>query len=121
MTDNTRDYLMWKNARGRYSEGGRHYGAKAPKEGGVLAPEYRASTGGKNAQAMYRNYSGAVVSQSREQEYTPIQMVTDPFDGSAKAKAGALEVEPMVQNAEALDTYTPIGCFIEGEPAGSVQ
>ncbi len=125
MTDNTRDYLLWKHARGRYGEGGRHCGAKAPREGGILSPEYRATNAGnKNAQAMYRSHNGAVVSSAEpegmEPEYTPIQMVADPFDKGAKAKAGALEPEmpePIIQNAEAQDVYTPIACFVEGEPA----
>ena len=116
MNEQDRDYLMWKNARGRYAPGQKHHGAKAPQEGGILSPEYRASAGNKNARAMYRNHSGAVVS-SAEPEYTPIQMVADPFDGSAKARAGALEAEPIIQDAEAQDAFTPIGCFIEGEPA----
>ena len=119
MTDNTRDYLLWKHARGRYSEGSRHYGAKAPREGGILSPEYRASTGGKSARAMYRNHSGEPL-EADTMPYAPPQMQADPFDGGAKAKAGALEPEmpePIIQNAEAQDVYTPIGCFIEGEPA----
>ncbi len=117
-----RDFLMWKNGKGRYSEGGRHYRAKAPREGGILSPEYRASAGNKNAQAMYRNHS--MEPEGMEPEHTPIQMVADPFDKSAKAKAGALEPEmpePMMQNAEAPeDAYTPIACYLEGSPAGSV-
>lgn len=128
MNDNTRDFLMWKNSKGRYSEGGRHHGTKAPQEGGILSPEYRASTGDKSVRAMYRNYSGAVVSsvEPLEPEYTPIQMVADPFDKSAKAKkAGALETEmpePMMQDAEAPENvFTPISCYVEGEAAGSVQ
>jgi hypothetical protein len=123
MTDNnnTRDYLLWKHARGRYSEGGRHYGAKAPQEGGVLAPEYMASAASRPQAAAYRSHNGAVIEQSREPEaegiqFSPPRMISDPFDGS-KAKAGALEPEPIIQNAEAQDVYTPIGCFIEGEPA----
>jgi hypothetical protein len=128
MTEQDRDYLMWKNGKGRYSEGGKHYGAKAPQEGGVLAPEYMASAASR-PQAMYRSHNGAVVSSAEPIEsldtppYAPPRMISDPFDKSAKAKAGALEVEqePIIQDAEAQDAFTPIACFIEGEPAGSVQ
>ena len=124
MTEQDRDYLLWKNGKGRYSEGGKHYGAKAPQEGGVLAPEYMASAASRPQAAAYR------IEQSREMpealgtdaiQFSPPRMQADPFDGSAKAKAGALEVEqePMIQSAEAEDAYTPIACFVEGEPAGS--
>lgn len=61
MDDNTRDFLMWKNARGRYAVGQKHHGAKAPKEGGALAPEYRASTGtaSRPQASAFRSHNGA--------------------------------------------------------------
>jgi len=119
---------MWKNGKGRYSEGSRHYGAKAPQEGGVLAPEYMASAASRPQAAAYRSHNGAVIEQSREPEgmenntiqFSPPQMMADPFDKSAKAKAGAIETEmpePIARDTEAQDVYTPIGCFVEGEPA----
>ena len=119
MTDNTRDYLMWKNARGRYAPGQRHHGAKAPKEGGILSPEYRATNAGnKNARAMYRNHS-AEPEALDTMPYAPPQM--ERIAGESKdapEPSTVMDFEPM---AEAQDVYTPIGCYLEGSPARSVQ
>ena len=104
MTELEKDRIFFRFQKGHYAPGGKWENATQPMGAGKLT-------------------SRPVEPEGIKQGYTPIQMVADPFDGSAKAKAGALEVEqePMIQNAEAQDVYTPIGCFIEGEPAGSVQ
>lgn len=132
MTDNTRDYLMWKNARGRYAVGQKHHGAKAPKEGGVLAPEYRAAAGtaSRPQAAAYRSHNGAVIEQSRElmpepealeadtMPYAPPRMAPDPFDKSIVKKADDAILETPVMELETQDTvYTPIALI----PAGSVR
>ena len=112
MTEQDRDYLLWKHARGRYSEGGRHYGAKAPREGGILSPEYRASAVNKNAQAMYRA-DGAVVSSA---EPEPEGMDTVPYapprmeriageSKDAPDPSTVMDFEPIAEVPE--DVYTP--------------
>ena len=127
MTYNTRDYLMWKNGKGRYSEGGKHFGSVVPKEGGALSPEYRATNAGyKNAQAMFRNHSGVVVGQSREpleadaMPYAPPRM--ERIAGESKdapEPSTVMDFEPMAEAPE--NVFTPISCYVEGEPAGSVR
>lgn len=136
MNDAERDLLYFRNQKGRYAPGGKYHGATRPMEGGTAAAGYvpRAGKLTSRPQAMYRSHNGAVVSHNREPmpealetdaiQFSPPRMQADPFDGSAKAKAGALEPEmpePIAQDAEAQDAFTPIACFIEGEPAGSVQ
>lgn len=110
MTEQDKDRIFFRFQKGHYAPGGKWENATQP---------------------MYRSHNGAVVSSAEPEgvgndtiQFSPPRMQADPFDGSAKAKAGgALEVEqePMIQSAEAEDAYTPIACFVEGEPAGSVR
>lgn len=118
MTEQDRDYLMWKNGKGRYSEGGKYHGAKAPQEGGVLSPEYRATNAGnKTAQAMYRNHSGAVVSNAEPEgletdtiPYAPPRM--ERIVGESKdapEPSTVMDFEPMAEAPD--DVYTPLFMF----------
>lgn len=105
MTELEKDRIFFRFQKGHYAPGGKWENATQPMGAGKLT-------------------SRPVEPEGVEPEYTPIQMVADPFDKSAKARAGALEPEmpePIIQDTEARDVYTPISRFIEGEPAGSVQ
>jgi len=125
MNDAERDFLMWKNQKGRYAPAGKWADATRPMEGGTAAAGYVPKAGKVTSrpQAMYRSHNGAVVSSVEPEalgtdaiQFSPPQMQADPFD----KKAGALETEmpePIIQDAEAQDAYTPIACFVEGEPA----
>ena len=132
MNDADRDLLYFRNKKGRYAPGGKWENATQPMEGGTAAAGYvpkAAKITSRPQAAAYRSHTGAVIEQCREMlepggmetdtiPYAPPRMQSDPFDGSAKAKAGALEAEPIIQDTEAEEPeYTPIGCFIEGEPA----
>jgi hypothetical protein len=129
MNDAERDFLMWKNKRGRYAPGGKLADATRPLEGGTAAAGYVPKAGKVTSrpQAAYRSHNGAPepIEALDTMPYAPPRMQADPFDGSAKAKAGALEPEmpePIAQDAEAPeDAYTPIACYLEGSPAGSIQ
>ena len=121
MNDAERDFLMWKNQKGRYAPGGKYHGATRPMEGGTAAAGYvpQAARVANRPQAMYRADGAPEALETDAIQFSPPQMQADPFDKSAKAKkAGALEVEqePIIQDTEAQDAYTPIARFIEGEP-----
>lgn len=127
MNDAERDFLMWKNKKGRYAPGGKWADATHPMEGGTAAAGYvpQAARVVSRPQAMYRNHSGAPEALETDAiQFSPPRMQADPFDKSAKAKkAGALETEmpeTIAQDAEAQDVFTPIACYLEGSPAGSV-
>jgi len=98
MNELEKDRIFFRFQKGHYAPGGKWENATQPMGAGKVT---------SRPQAMYRNHS---VVSSAEPEYTPMQMVADPFDGSVRAKAGALEVEmpePIAQDAEAQNVYTP--------------
>ncbi len=112
MDDNTRDFLMWKNGRGRYAAGKQHHGAKTPQEGGIFSSQYSGAVNASRPQA-------AAIEQSRELMPEPEALEADTMPYAPprmQAIPGESKNAPDDPQAESLEDFPEMEPETEPEP-----
>lgn len=111
MDDNTRDFLMWKNGRGRYAAGKQHHGAKTPQEGGIFSSQYSGAVNASRPQA-------AAIEQSRELMPEPEALEADtmPYAPPRMERIPG-ESENAPDEAQAVQDFPEMKPEAEAEPA----
>ena len=129
MDDNTRDFLMWKNGRGRYAAGKQHHGAKTPQEGGVFSSLYSAAVNASRPQAAaYRPHNDTepvkaepIPQAEAMMPYCPPRMQAIPGESKNAPddpQAESLEDFPEMEPETEPEPVTAGMVFIDQRPAG---
>jgi len=101
MTDADRDFLMWKNGRGRYAAGKQHHGAKTPQEGGIFSSLY---SGAQTSASCPQGREP--ITEPEVMPYAPPRM--ERIAGESKDApdpSTVMDFEPIAEVPE--DVYTP--------------
>ena len=127
MDDNTRDFLMWKNGRGRYAEGMQYHGAKTPQEGGVFSSLYSGAVNASRPQAAaYRPHNDTepvkaepIPQAEAMTPYAPPRMERIPGESkNAPDDTEAVQGFPEMEPETDPEPVTAEMIFIDQRPAG---